>query len=143
MEGFDVATSDDERWGHVVGESGENLIVEHGHLRKHKHALPRTFIHVDADARLVRTTLSKDLLANSPRLDDDDVGEDQIAAYYGLSEDQGPEGGPEGSADQQALDAGIEPADMQRARIQRDIGGGEPYGDPGRQIIPPDPHKDR
>jgi hypothetical protein len=103
MEGFDVATSDDERWGHVVGESGENLIVEHGHLRKHKYALPRTFTHVDENARLVRTTLSKDLLANSPKLDDDGVDDDQIAAYYGLSEVEWLEDGPEVSADQQAL----------------------------------------
>ena len=143
MQGYEVVTSEDARWGHVVGELGDSLVVEHGTLRKHRYALPRTYAEVDEDAQVVRTTLSKDMLGNSPKLDDDGVDEEQIAAYYGLREELGPVGGPDESADQQAVGAGLEPAEMERARIQSEIEGGEPYGDPGRQIIPPGPHKDR
>ena len=41
MEGYDVVTHDDEKVGTVAG-SGDYLIVEHGLLRKTKHALPRS-----------------------------------------------------------------------------------------------------
>src|SRR5215204_908174 len=41
MEGYDVVTMDDQKVGTVVGESGDFLLVEHGLLRKAKHALPR------------------------------------------------------------------------------------------------------
>ena len=41
MEGYDVVTFDDEKVGTVAGESGDYLIVEHGLIRKSKHALPR------------------------------------------------------------------------------------------------------
>jgi hypothetical protein len=43
MEGFEVLTSDDCKYGHVVDVRAGRLIVEHGTLRKSKHAVPETF----------------------------------------------------------------------------------------------------
>ena len=43
------------------------LIVEHG-LLKSKHALPMVFAEVDADEQVVRTTLSKELIHDSPKV---------------------------------------------------------------------------
>ncbi len=148
MEGFEVITSDEDRLGTVVGIVGENLVVEHGALFKSRHALPQTFVEVDEGARTVRTTLSKELIHNSPKLGDGDPDEAAIAAYYGLAGDSG-EPGAEGdgvlndddptvSASQEGIAAGIEPAEAQRARIREGLSGGDTYGGVGRPIIPPD-----
>jgi hypothetical protein len=40
MEGFDVVTSDDCKIGHVVAVQDRHLIVEHGMLKKSRHAVP-------------------------------------------------------------------------------------------------------
>jgi hypothetical protein len=152
LEGYELVTSDDKRLGHVVAKIGDNVIVEHGHLRKSRHAVPDTFIDVHEDEGVVRTTLSKQLIEDSPKVPDDgDVDEQEIAAYYGLAEayeDPGTLGegvlepdDPAWTADQQALSSGIEPAEQERARIRGDLEGRETYGSPGRQVIPPNPHE--
>jgi hypothetical protein len=150
MDDYQVTDSDGHNVGHVVGEQGDSIILERGTLRKHRHALPRTFVEVDEAAGVVRTTLSKQLIEDSPEVDDDGVDEQAIAAYYGLA------GGYEQpdtlgygelepdetaiSADLQTRRAGITPPDEQRARMRE--GHDDTYGPPGRQIIPPDPHED-
>src|SRR6266581_5589239 len=53
MQGYEVVTIEDDKLGHVVGEDGEFLIVEHGLLKK-KHALPRKLTEVDEAAGVVR-----------------------------------------------------------------------------------------
>lgn len=152
MEGYDLVTSDDKHLGHVVAKVGDNAIVEHGHLRKSRHAVPTAFLDVHEDEQIVRTTLSKELIEDSPKVPDDgDVDEAEIAAYYGLAEgyeQPGTEGygvlepdDPAWTADQQERRAGLEPAAEERARIRKGIEGGEPYGPPGRQVIPPNPHE--
>jgi hypothetical protein len=149
MEGYEVVASDGHSVGKVVGERGDSIVLEHGLLRKHRRALPRTFVEVDEEAQVVRTTLSKQLIEDSPELGDD-VDEQQIAAYYGLA------GGYEQpdtlgygelaqdetavSADLQTRRAGLIPPEEQRARTRE--GHSDTYGPPGRQIIPPDPHED-
>ena len=151
MEGYEVETSEG-RLGTVVGEKGDNLIVKHGTLFKQCHALPRTFVEVDDEKRIVHTTLSKRMIEDSPKVKEDaelDVG--GIAAYYGLaegSEAPGTEGygalnpdDPAHTADQQALSAGLEPAEAQRARIRENMHSGDTYGSPGRQVIPPNAHE--
>ena len=150
MDDYEVIGSDGGSVGHVVGEEGNTIIVERGTLRKHRHAVPRTFVEVDEDARVVRTTLSKQLIEDSPEVDDDGVDEQAIAAYYGLAEGyEQPDtlGYGELGADETAISAevearslGIETAPEQRARIRE--GESDTYGPPGRQIIPPDPHED-
>src|SRR6266550_1447051 len=94
MQGYTVVTSDDAKVGHVVGEVGENLIVEHGHLMKSRHPLPRAFAHADDEAQIVRTTVSKSILQDAPKVEADgsDLDEAEVARYYGLaSGDPAPE----------------------------------------------------
>jgi hypothetical protein len=146
MDGYELITSDDKRLGHVVGTSGGNVIVEHGHLRKSRHAVPQTFIDVHDDEGVVRTTLSKQLIEDSPRIHDDgDVDEEQIAAYYGLaggdSAAPATEGYGELNADDPArLNPGIAAAEQERLHTMRGEEG-DRYGSPGRQVIPPDAHE--
>jgi hypothetical protein len=149
MDGYEVIASDGHSVGHVVGEQGDSIVLEHGLLRKHRRALPRTFVTVDDDSRTVRTTLSKELIEDSPELHDG-VDEQQIAAYYGLDEGyEQPETLGDGeiapdemaiSAEQQTRRAGLMSPEEERARVRE--GRDEVYGAPGRQIIPPDANED-
>lgn len=84
MEGYEVVTTDDEKVGKVVGRQSDNLIVEHGTIRKSKHALPRTFADVDEGRQLIRMTVSKEVFRDSPKINGD-VDETAIAAHYGLA----------------------------------------------------------
>jgi len=84
MQGFDVRTIDDDKIGHVVDEDGDFLIVEHG-LLKSKHALPKTFAEVDADNKVVRTTLSKDVINHSPKVNGE-LDRQAVLEHYGLAE---------------------------------------------------------
>ncbi len=85
MEGYDVVTNDDEKVGQVAAVSGDHLVVEHGTIRKHRNALPLELARVDDDAHVVRATVSKEVLTDSPEVNDDDVDEGAVAAYYGLA----------------------------------------------------------
>jgi hypothetical protein len=150
MDDYKIIDSDNHTVGHVVGEKGGSIILERGTLRKHRHALPRTFTEVDEEAGVVRTTLSKQMIEDSPELDDDGVDEQAIAAYYGLAggyEQPDTLGYGELEADETAISvdlqtrrAGIIPPEEKRAQM-RD-GADDTYGPPGRQIIPSDPHED-
>ena len=123
VEGFDVVTNDDEKVGHVVRKDGDLLIVEHGTIFKARHALPETFVRVDEEARVVRTTLSKHLIESSPKVGDE-FDHREIAAHYGLAEGAvapasagygtlNPDD-PALSADQQAQRLGIPTAEQER-----------------------------
>ena len=134
MEGYEVITSDGASAGRVVGEFGDNLIVEHGTLFKSRHALPRTFVTVDDEERVVRTTISKHILEDSPKVDDD-VDATAVAAHYGLAGgDPAPptEGygelipdDPAQTADADAHRAGIATPEEERARIRESQSAGE------------------
>jgi hypothetical protein len=146
MDGYDLVTSDDKRLGHVVGTEGDNVIIEHGHLRKSRHAVPQTFVEVHEDEHIVRTTLSKQLIEDSPKLDDDGVDEAEIAAYYGLAGGDSTAPATEGLGalnpdDPATLNPGTIAAEQERAEIRRGMEGGDTYGSPGRQVIPPSPHE--
>ena len=133
MEGYEVITSDDAKVGHVVGTVGDNLIVEHGTVFKSRHALPRTFVHVDEGERVVRTTISKQILEASPKLDGDHVDERAVAEHYGLASGfEAPEtegygellpDDPGRSAEEEALRLGIPTAEQERLRV---LEGDEP-----------------
>ena len=84
MQGYDVRTIDGDKIGHVVDTDGDYLIVEHG-LLKSKHALPLTFASVDESERVVRTTLSKDLIYDSPKVNGE-LDRELVAEHYGLAE---------------------------------------------------------
>ena len=128
MTGYDVVTSDDHRIGSVVEDRGEYLVVEHGTLRRTRHALPKAFVHpVDAE-RLVRVTVTQDVIADSPKLHGDEVDELAVARHYGLAAGfQQPEtlGNGEVLPDDPATGSvvegqqwGVEPPDKARAEIR-------------------------
>jgi hypothetical protein len=86
MQGFDVVTHDDEKVvGHVVEKVGGNYIIEQGHLRKTKHALPEEFASVDEAGERIVILVPKDVLSDSPKVNGD-VDEDAVRAHYGLSD---------------------------------------------------------
>jgi hypothetical protein len=127
MQGYDVVTSDDRKIGTVVRVQGDYLIVEHGKLRKTRHALPKAFAHpIDAD-RMVRLTVSKELVAESPKVGSD-WNERAVARHYGLAgatDHPETEGAgvilPDDPAESAAVDGqrhGIKPAEQERAEIR-------------------------
>jgi hypothetical protein len=151
MEGYEVITSDEHKAGHVVGVEADHLIVEHGHVRKTRHAIPRTFAHADDAERVVRLSVSQEIVETSPKLEEGDVDHRAVAEHFGLAEGSvAPETLGEGdltpddpawSAEQEELRTGVEPAPERRARMRE---GEAPLDEPaGRQIIPADPHERR
>jgi hypothetical protein len=111
MEGYTVVTSDDEKVGHVIGEVGDNLIVERGHVMKSRHPLPRAFAHAIDDEQVVRTTVSKSVLEDAPKVNADgsDLDALEVARHYGLAAgDASPETLGYGSVDPDDPAQGIE-----------------------------------
>jgi hypothetical protein len=83
MQGYDVVTSDGHKIGEVVDERDDCLIVEHGHVFKAKHAIPKTFTSVDESERIVHATITKDVFTDGPRVTDD-WNCDAVLRHYGL-----------------------------------------------------------
>lgn len=134
MDGYAVLTVDNEKVGEVVGRSGDHLVLERGTLRKHRHLLPLAFVEPNDDERCVRTTLSKQMIEDSPETEGGGAhDESEMARYYGLAGTEvapATEGDgvtdpddPARTAVDDASAAGIEPADAQRARVRE---GSEP-----------------
>jgi hypothetical protein len=148
MENYEVITSDEQKLGRVVEIKGDNLIVEHGMLRKNRHAIPKVFAEPDNSNKVVRLTITQDLVELSPKVEDGTVDEQEVARHYGLAAgDPAPEtegygelrpDDPARSAEEQELRSGIEPSAQRRARIRE---GRSDAGPHGRPIIPPDPHE--
>jgi len=103
MEGFDVFTSDDCKIGHVVAVQDRHLIVEHGMLKKSRHAVPETFAHTDEAEQTVRLSLSKEIVESSPKLENGSIDTEAVAEHFGLDSAR--------SADKDLSRAGSEPAD--------------------------------
>jgi hypothetical protein len=84
MNGYDVLTSDDHKLGTVVEVRDGYLIVEHGRVLKSRHAVPKAFAHpIDAE-QVVRVTVSRELVSESPKVGSD-WDEPAIARHYGLA----------------------------------------------------------
>lgn len=150
MEGFEVRTVEDEKVGHVVGTSGDFLIVEHGSLRKSRHALPREYADVDESAQVVLMTVTKDVFSDSPKVENGSLDEQAIREHYGLTFATVPD--PTGQAADDAASVGVETAEQERARIRREADSGASgipdespalLGDRVRGIDEPDQEKDR
>lgn len=93
MTGYDFITVvDDKRWGTVVDQQGDFVIVEHGSLRKHRYAVPMSAVDVDEGAEEVRTTLSGELISESPKVDDG-FDRQRIERHYGIGETSETAGG--------------------------------------------------
>jgi hypothetical protein len=134
MEGYEVVTSDDCKLGHVVERRDRHLIIEHGLLKKTRHAVPEAFAHADPAEEMVRLSVSKEIVESSPKLDNGSVDTQAVDEHFGLaSGTTAPEtegygdllpDDPGRSADQDALRAGRDPADKERAETRE--GGIEP-----------------
>ena len=134
MEGFEVVTSDDCKLGHVVAVQEGHLVIEHGLLKKTKHAVPETFAYPDTSEQTVRLSVSKEIVESSPKLDNGTIDTHAVAEHFGLAEGTtapDTEGygetlpdDPARTADQDLMRAGEEPADQQRAKTRE--GGLEP-----------------
>ena len=148
MEGYEVITSDDRKAGRVTEVKADNLIIEHGLLLKKRHAVPTVLAHADEAEKVVRLSVSSELVENSPKVDNGHVDQQAVAQHYGLAAGEpAPEtkgygelrpDDPAWSAEQQELRSGVEPAPARRARIRE---GESEAGPHGRQIIPADPHE--
>jgi len=89
MEGYDVIGSDDHKLGAVTAVDDDLLIVEGGLLRKSKHAIPLAFAHADENAGVVRLSVSKQVVDDSPPLENGDVDRQAVALHYGLTQPTG------------------------------------------------------
>jgi hypothetical protein len=148
MEGYEVISSDDRKVGRVVEVKGDNVIVEHGLLRKTRQAIPKPFVHTDESEQVVRLSVSSEIVESSPKVEDGQLDERAIAGHYGLAAgDPAPEtkgygdvlpDDPARSAEQEELRTGVEPAAQRRAAMRE---GRDDPGPHGRPIIPPDPHE--
>ncbi len=147
--GYEVVTSDGDVIGHVVGRAGDHLVIEHGRLHRVHHALPLTFAEIDAGEQKVRTTLSRQMIEESPRLKDADHPSDrEVAAYYGLASayDQPDTQGdgvvnaddPAVGAEQQALRSGIYSGQRERAFRREHMAGTGELDAPPRPTFHPD-----
>lgn len=93
MEGYEVITSDDHKLGHVAEVREENLIVEHGHVLKKRHAVPKVLAYPDESEQVVRLSVSSELVDASPKVDDG-VDNRAVAEHYGLAADGPTSEGP-------------------------------------------------
>lgn len=130
MRGYDVITSDGEKLGHVVGTDGSMLLVERGTIRKSRFAVPQAIAHTVEGENEVRLTVSRQVVEQSPKVDDH-VDERAVADYYGLAEGHDhPDtegygevvpGDPARGAEQDAQRMGLESADEKRVRMREEM----------------------
>ena len=115
MNGQDVITSDDHKLGTVVGERDGCAIVETGHVFKARHAIPTEFLH-DHEG-VLRATVSKDMIDDSPKVDGDDFDPEAVKLYYGLGDQGVVDPDPnELNAETEGLRHGVDPTPAQRVR---------------------------
>jgi len=82
MEGRTVVTTDDHKLGTVVTEQDGFVVVESGHMFKSRHAIPIDLLHEHED--VVRATVGKDVVHDSPKIDGDTFDEYAVKMHYGL-----------------------------------------------------------
>ena len=136
MEGYEVVTPDEDTVGRVVERKGDYLVVEHGVLRKSRHAIPWSTVEIDDAEQKARTSLAKEFIETSPKLENSSPDERALAAHYGLGADTtapATEGygvteptDPARSAERDAVSAGMEAATEERARVQKEMPRQEP-----------------
>jgi hypothetical protein len=89
MEGYDlISVADDKKLGTVVRAENDYVVFEHGTLRKQHHAIPITAVEVDEASEEVRTTLSKELVEDSPAVHEE-LDRDALARHYGTPDTAG------------------------------------------------------
>jgi hypothetical protein len=119
VQGYDVVTSDDHKIGTVVDVRDDCLIVEHGHVFKAKHAIPKAFTSIDDDERIVHATITKDVFTDGPKVTDEwDCS--LVLRHYGVITDFEEPDAETDSATTVGAGQGIEPPEAERARIRED-----------------------
>jgi hypothetical protein len=118
------------------------VIVEMGHVFKSKHAIPRQFVH-ERDG-VLHATVTKDLVADSPKVDLDHWDPRAIRLHYGVEAtfEIDPDSDGLQSAETDAQRAGLEPTPKQRARTASGDTGDPGYDKPAvheRQANAADP----
>ena len=83
----EVVTSDDSKIGHVAEVRDRHLIVEHGVLKKTRHAIPETFAYTTDGEQIVRLSVSKEIVESSPKLENGSIDTHAVAVHFGLAED--------------------------------------------------------
>lgn len=119
-EGLDVVTPDDHKIGSVVGIRDDCVVVETGHLRKTRHAIPRSFLHPQDD--VVKATVSKEIVDASPKIEDDDWTCESILVHYGLAGPYTVDPDPDSidNAETAGQRAGVDPAPHERMGTLRE-----------------------
>jgi hypothetical protein len=114
MEGQQVVTSDDQKLGTAIAWQDDCAIVETGTLFKSKHAIPREFLH-EHDG-VLRATVTKDVVSDSPKIDPDRFDLDAVRGHYGLDGTFVVDPDPDGteSAETAGARAGVQPAPAER-----------------------------
>jgi hypothetical protein len=130
VEGYEVISAvDGKSMGHVVDKIGDNLVIEHGSLRKHRNALPLEFAEVDETNQQVLTTLSAELVHDSPTVENGDIDAQAVRAHYGLTDTTVSDEQLERldrTADDDYYSAGLEPESEQIAEIEEGLNRGVP-----------------
>jgi hypothetical protein len=85
VEGYGVIGSDGGTLGQVVAVEGDLLAVEDAKLGNARYAIPNAFAHPEDQEQLVRLTVSKKLVEDSPPLKDGVLDRHAVAAHYGLT----------------------------------------------------------
>lgn len=114
MQGQDVVTVDGHKLGRVVAERDEIAVVEHGLLRKTRHAIPEELLH-EADGTL-RATVAKQIVDSSPAVDGDRFDREAVLEHYGLIGPTVVDPDPDGldSAETMGAREGVTPAPVER-----------------------------
>jgi hypothetical protein len=114
MEGQEIVTSDDQKLGNVIAERDDCVVVETGHVFKTKHAIPKSFLH-EHDG-VLRATVPKDVVTDSPKVDPDNWDCGEVHRHYGLETQFVTDPDPDGveSAETVGLREGVEPAPSAR-----------------------------
>jgi len=86
IDGYRVVTTEGKTIGHVAGESERALIVECGTWpRKGWRALPKAHASVKEEERCVMMQVSKEILAQSPKLKQGvPVDDEAVASWWAL-----------------------------------------------------------
>ncbi len=114
MESQEVVTSDDQKLGDVIATRDNTVIVETGTVFKSKHAIPREFLH-EHDG-VLRATVTKDVVNDSPKVDPEDFDVAAVRRHYGLDGTFEVSPDPEGleNAETAGARAGVNPAPAER-----------------------------
>jgi hypothetical protein len=117
MERQTVVTSSDHTLGTVIAERDNCVVIETGHVFKSRHAIPREFVH-EVDG-VLRATVTKDVVDDSPKVDLDHWDCSAVRLHYGLDGPFQVDSDPDGleNAETDALRLGLKPAPAERLEV--------------------------